>query len=158
MTVAQWDNTVSNHFKMVLSAASALATKAREEIGVDHLLLALSYQNGPLWRAVIRDLKADPLAFRSYIESFVDGHSQAQTASPGPSGLVSVEVNAVIGEALAYGKEHVSASPINVGTLLLALVNERGGRIATILQGYGINVATFRDVVERSLVREMDEL
>lgn len=157
MTVAHWE-TVSSHFKLALSAASALATKAREEIGSDHLLLALSYQNGPRWRAVIKDVRADPLAFRSHIESFVDAHSGSAKSPPLPSGLVSPEANAVIGEALAYGQVRGCASPLNVGTLLFALANERGGRVASVLQGYGIKVESFRDGVERNLVREPDEL
>ncbi|HKU67962.1 MAG TPA: Clp protease N-terminal domain-containing protein [Candidatus Baltobacteraceae bacterium] len=158
MTTARWDDTVSNHFKMVLSAADALATKAREEVGTDHLLLAVSYQNGPLWRAVIRDMMLDPFGFRSHVESFVDAHSQAQTAAPGPSGLLSPESSAVFGEAIAHGNERGATSVLNVGTLLLGLASEKGGRVAHILAGYGINAVAFRDAVKRNLVRETDEL
>ena len=158
MTVAHWENTVSHHFKMVLAAACALATRAREQVGSDHLLLAISYQNGPLWRAVLRDLNVDALAFRSGIELFVDAHSQAGRALPGPSGLLSPQAHAVFGQALTYGKERGGASVLNVGTVLLALANESKGRIAAILQECGIDVARFHREVERNLVRETDEL
>lgn len=157
MAVDQWQTTVSDHVKMVLSAASALATKAREEIGSDHLLLAISYQNGPLWRAVLREMKIDALVFRSHIEALVDAHSQAQIAPPGPSGQVSNEATAAMGAAVAHGKLRASTPDLNVGTLLLSLANE-ARRVAQVLESYGINVASFRLAVERNLARETDEL
>jgi ATP-dependent Clp protease ATP-binding subunit ClpA len=157
MAVEHSPLTISQHFKMVLSAADALATKAREECGSDHLLLATSYQNGPLWRAVVRDMNIDALAFRSHIESFLDSHSQAQTAPPGPSGRVSHAETAVLGSAIAYAKLRGITPDLNVGTLLLALANE-AGRVAEVLTSYGIDISSFRLTVERNLEREKDEL
>lgn len=157
MPVDEW-NDPSRHFMMVLSSASALATKAHEEAGTDHFLLAIDYQNGPLWRAVRKELELDTLPFRSHIESFVDAHSEAATAGPVISGQVTPEFNAVFSEAFNRGKERGDTSEVNVGTLLLALANEKAGRIERLFGDYGVNIATFRNAVERHIQIERDEL
>jgi ATP-dependent Clp protease ATP-binding subunit ClpA len=157
MATVQWQDTISDHIKMVVFGASVLAAKAREEMGTDHLLLAISYQNGPLWRSVLRDMKIDPLAFRTFIESRVDAHSQAQTAPPGPSGQISDAATAAIASATAYGKLWGNRPALNVGTVLLSLANE-AGRVDDLLRGYGINVADLRLAVERNLSIETNEL
>ncbi len=157
MPVAQW-KPISGHFKMVFFGAAVLAQKAREEIGTDHLLLAIDYQNGPLWRAILRDTKVDAAAFRSHTESFVDAHSEAKAQSSAQEGLSSKAVTEAIGAATIYGQQRGGTTELNIGTLLLALANEKRGRIEQLLEDYGINVATFRSEVERNLIRETDEL
>jgi ATP-dependent Clp protease ATP-binding subunit ClpA len=154
MPSAQRETAASDHFALIVASACALASKAHEIVEPDHLFLAICYQNGPLWRAAMRDMQIDPIALRLHIESCVDRHNHArEVLTPG---VLSNEVNAAIGRAHAYGEQRGCAPTINVGTVLIALVGDE--RIATMLQEYGVDAAGFRSHVERNMVAETNGL
>ncbi len=144
----------SFHFLSIVASACALAAKAHEVVGPDHLLLSVSYQNGPLWRVTVSELRIDPIAVRLHVESSVDAHNQPDEVLT--CGVLSSEANAIIGDAHALGEERGCTSPLNVGTLLLALLGNT--EIAATLDACGVDAATLKVHVERNLERLTDEL
>jgi hypothetical protein len=121
-------------------------------LGTEHVLLALTEQDGSLAGHVLADLEVTPSA----VEQAIDELARRGTPAPGPVG-VSGRVKRALDQARREGRRLGHRCP-GAEHLLLVLAADTDGAAARILERLGVTPARLRDALVARLGPDAAEL
>ncbi len=121
----------------VLAASQELVQRMRHsQWDVEHILLALLAQEGGLTDEILRQLGVDPAQVRQQLEGILEQSPKVTYQSP--QVYATPRVMQLLQNATAEA-DRLQDEFVSTEHLLIAIVGERGGQAAQILQSFGID-------------------